>query len=205
MLEEAKYGETEMALASGRNTGDETLLVRFYLKPWQNQAKSKLEGRPIFEELEHIEIRVPGNKSNIIMRPATDRDKNRFPEHYRKFKAREDQEAVEGTLLSEWPGVTRGQCEEMKFFNIRTVEQLANMADSNAHNVMGIQALKAKATRYLETSKESATAEKFAALEAKYEALLARFDGEAPEITMKGEGTVEAPTRRKRRTKAATE
>jgi hypothetical protein len=72
---------------------------------------------------------------------------------------------------------------------------LANLAASSAGNIMGIQALKTKATTYLESSKDNATAEKFAELEAKYEALLARVDGETPP----------APKKRKRRNKAEME
>jgi hypothetical protein len=196
MLQQDSQGFTDIAMNKNAGAGDETLAVKFYISPLQNEQKSKLEGRPIFEDREFIKIMIPGSKSNVIDRLARPTDIARFPEHHRRFKARMDQDLVEGTRLEEWPGITRGQCEEMKFFNVFTVEQLANLAASSAGNIMGIEALKTKANAYLDSSKENATNEKFAALEAKYEALLARVDG--------GE-VVEVPKKRKRRSKAEME
>lgn len=201
-MNEAEYGLTNMAMSAGQGMqpGDETLLVRFYHAPVQDNAKTLEEGRPIFDELEHIGIRVPGKKEERI-RVARQKDKERFPEHYRRFKAREDQNAVEGTVLSEWPGVTRSQVEELRYFNVFTVEQLANLSDSHTHNIMGIQSLKQKATAYLDASKDNATASALIAakerndeLEEKLAALTARLD----ELD-------EPVKRRKRRTKAEME
>jgi hypothetical protein len=197
MRAEADYGMTDMAHSNSRFHGDETLLVRFYKHPRRDIARSEAEGRPIFAEVDYIEIMQPGNKDSIIRRPASPRDKQRFAEHYRKYQAREDQEAVEGTPLEEWPAISRAQVEELKFLNIRTVEQLAGLSDSNAQNVMGIQGLKAKANKFLETADKEATAEKFAELEAKYEALLAAQTQDAGEQAPRRRGrpkkTEEAP------------
>ncbi len=156
---ESEYGTTDMAMNSSRFHGDQQLLVRFFMHPWHNKSKSLEEGRPIFEEKPFIEIMQPGNKDSIIKRPATDRDKQRFPEHYKRFELRQDQDVVEGTLLEEWPGITRSQCEELKFLNVRTVEQLAELSDSNAQNIMGVQMLKKKAKDYLEKAKDAKATE----------------------------------------------
>jgi hypothetical protein len=162
-----------MAHSSSRYHGDEVLLVRFYTHPKKNLVKSEQEGRPIFEDTDYIEIMQPGNKDSIVRRPASDRDKDRFAEHYRRYQARQSEDHIEGTLLEEWPAISRAQCEELKFLNIRTVEQLAGLSDSNAQNIMGIQGLKSKAKKYLEVAEKEANAEKFAELEAKYQQLLA--------------------------------
>ena len=172
MLTEADSSLTTMAMNSGRFHGDQYLLVRFFLHPWHNKQRSEEEGRPIYEEKTYIEIMQPGNKDSIVKRPATNMDKQRFAEHFRKFEARSTDEHIEGTLLSEWPGISRAQVEELKFLNVRTVEQLANIADSNAQNIMGIQGLKTKANKYLEDSKGSVVAAQLADLQEKYEALL---------------------------------
>ena len=105
-------------------------------------------------------------------------DKRRFAEHWGKFQARESQEVVEGTLIEEWPGVTRSMAEELRYLNVRTVEQLATMSDSNAGGLMGINSLKAKAVSYLEASKDSATTEALAAANARIDELMKRLDGE---------------------------
>jgi hypothetical protein len=196
MISEAMHDTTDLAMNHGRHHGDANLLVKFFLHPRLNQTKTAEAGRPIYIETPYIQIMQPGNKDSIVIRPATDMDKHRFAEHFRKFEARETEDHIEGTLLEEWPGVTRSQCEELRYLNIRTVEQLGGMADSNAQNVMGLNMLKQKAVKFLEDSAANATAEKFAELEAKYEALIARVDG--------GE-VVEAPKKRKRRSKAEIE
>src|SRR6056297_3549487 len=141
MLAEADMGMTSAAMGNG--AGDEQLLVRFYMHPKQNQTKSKEMGRPIFEDREYIEIIQPGNKDNIIRRPASQLDLQRFPEHYKKWKARQTDEVhVEGTLLSEWPGATKSQVSELQYLNVLTVEQLAGLADNHAQGMMGVNLLK---------------------------------------------------------------
>jgi hypothetical protein len=164
-----------MAHSSSRYHGDEVLLVRFYKAPKQNLSRTQEEGRPIFEDTDYIEIMQPGNKDSIIRRPATDRDKSRFSEHYRKYEARVTDDHIEGTLLSEWPAISRAQVEELRFLNIRTVEQLAQIADSNAQNIMGIQGLKSKAAKFLETSKDQALSDRLAEIEARNAELEAKL------------------------------
>jgi|TARA_R110000744_G_scaffold41318_3_gene93528 hypothetical protein len=176
MLNEALHGTTDMAMNSQRSHGDETLLVKFFLHPKQNQIKTKEAGRPIFEDIPYIQIMQPGNKDSVKVAPATARDKQRFPEHYRKFVAREDQEALEGTPLREWAGVTASQCKEFEFLNILTVEQLAAVSDSNGQGIMGLGFLKEKAAKFIENAKLGATAEALAEMKAENASLLERLE-----------------------------
>lgn len=203
-MREANYGLTEQAFGghNARYAADNTLLVRFYKTPMQNDAKSKEAGRPIFEEIDHIEIMQPGNKDSVVSRPATPMDKERFAEHWRKYQARIEDDHVEGTPLSEWPGVSRSQVEELRYLNIRTVEQLAAVSDSNAQKIMGVNLLKQKATAYLESAKEAAVAEALAEEREKSEKLQKQVD----ELAMKLELLTETkPKRRSRAAKAETE
>ena len=141
-----------------RYMGDDRLLVRFFPHPKINQALSKTMQRPVFEDVDYISIMQPGNKDSIIIRPAMDMDKTRFAEHYKKYVAHNDGENNDGTLLKEWPRITRSQVEELKFFNIHTVEQLVSVSDSNAQSIMGFGALQAAAVLFLETVEESRSA-----------------------------------------------
>lgn len=148
---EASYGQTEAAFGGGNP--DDALLVRFTLMPVENKAKSEEENRPIFEETVFIEISLPGNKDEVRIRKMKEGDKARFPRQWAAYERRNsDGEVIEGTLLSEWPQVTRSQVEELRFFNIRTVEQLAQLTDTNAQNLRGAATLKAKAVEYLDKS-----------------------------------------------------
>lgn len=153
MLQEAEYGVTDMALASpGGASGDEQLLVKFFMRPLQNDAKTREAGRPIFEEVPYVSIKQPGQKDSEVIAPASDRHKKRFPRHWQAFQARESQEAVSGTPLEHWSGITRSMVEELRFLNVHTVEQLANLSDANSQNIMGINALKQRAADWLESS-----------------------------------------------------
>ena len=164
-LNEADLQMTEQAFDSRNsqgNPGDQLLYVRFYLYPHHNRAKSTEEGRPIYEDREYIEIMQPGNKDSIINRLATPKDLKRFANQYSGFK-NNGEEVLEGTPLKEWPSITRAQVEELKYFNVHTVEQLAGMTDANAQNFMGISQMKRRAEAFLASTKDSAAGEKLAA------------------------------------------
>jgi hypothetical protein len=201
MLAEADMGMTRAAMGDG--SGDEQLLVRFYTHPKQNMTKTKEMGRPIFEDKEYIEIIQPGNKDSIVRRPASELDLQRFPEHYRKWKARQnDEDHIEGTLLEHWPAVTRSQVAELKYLNVFTVEQLANLADNHAQGMMGVNLLKKKATEYLDASKTQAAAEEIASLKVANEQLQKQMAALAAKMEDDTEEEEEAPAPRRRTRKS---
>jgi hypothetical protein len=137
--------------------GDENLLVKFYFDAVKDDVETAKEGRPIFKEVEMIDIRIPGSKDNIVVRPVRPRDLERFPRHYAAFKQRtEGGEKLIGTPLEQWPLLTKAQVEELKFFNIRTVEQLGGAPDSTGQKFMGFNGMKQKAQDYVAASKDSA-------------------------------------------------
>lgn len=173
MLAEADYGLTAQAHDghSNRFNGDDALLVRFFMRPHKDETQSREQGRPIFVEKPYIEIMQPGNKDSIVSRPARDSDRERFPKHWRKFEERQQEEHIEGTLLEEWPGISRAQVEELRYFNVRTLEQLVAMSDSNAQGIMGINLLKKRAEAYLEAAEIEAAAEELAERDARIEEL----------------------------------
>ena len=151
------YHKAEMTpgYTDARYAGDSSLWVQFGLEPMPDDTASAKEGRPIFKEVEHIKIMQPGNKESIILRPVTEIDKNRFRKQYENWKAGH-KELVEGTPLEQWPAVTRAQVEELKFFNVRTVEQLADMSDAHAQKFMGVNTLRRLAREYIKKGKAGA-------------------------------------------------
>jgi hypothetical protein len=155
----AELDPTELAgyqIEQGKpDPGDASLFVRFFLFPHRDAEKSLAEGRPIYYDREYIEIVVPGDKDTTVNRPIRPGDAQRFPRQYTSFKAGEVDAQV-GTPLSAWPMITRAQVEEMKYFKIYTVEQLAGLSDNLAQKFMGINRLKQKAKDYIEASKGSA-------------------------------------------------
>lgn len=136
-------------------------------------VKSAEAGRPIFIEKEYVEIVVPGDKDNTICRPVRTNpipDARRFPRQYEAFKSGLEQSVV-GTPLAQWPGITRAQVEELRYFKVSTVEQLADMPDTAAQNFAGLVALRQAAKVYLERAAGSA-------VDTKLQAALAEKDNQ---------------------------
>lgn len=140
------YGQAEFDVEdfNSREAADKNVYVKFYIRPRENEAKSAAEGRPIYEDKEYVEIRTPGNTTNVIQRPVTDMDKKRFAAQYRAFKEG-DLEQISGTPLVEAPWITRSQVEELSYLRIRTLEQLANVGDDVCTRIPGLFKLKQRA------------------------------------------------------------
>jgi hypothetical protein len=132
---------------------DSRLHVTFYYHPVQDEDATKKEGRPIYNEVEFIKIMVPGDATNIIEQPVDEIHKRRFRKLYEEWKRTGDGEKLQGTPLSVWPQVTRGQVEELAFFGVKTVEHLAGMSDGVIQKFMGGMALRQKAIDFLEAAK----------------------------------------------------
>lgn len=153
---EADYAMTQQAMEEhNRNRGDENLYVQFYKGHVEDREASLKEGRPIFKDAEFVKIIVPGDKNNIIDRVARDVDKRRFPRQYQAFRNNEE-EYLSGTPLENWTYLSSAQVAELKYFGIRTVEQLANVNDSSGQNFAGFNKFKSKAQEYLDASASDA-------------------------------------------------
>ena len=133
--------------------------------------------------MEYIDIRIPGSRDGAA-RPARFADKQRFPRHYAAFQQRIEL-AEEGTPLTEWPVVSRSLADEMAFFNIKTVEQLANVNDNVAGQFMGAQMYKQKAKAWLERAKEDVTVDKLKEELAQRDHLLKSLQEQVDKLTLR--------------------
>jgi len=140
---------------SKQKQGDDSLLVKFYLRSRPDSTASLREGRPMFRDVEYIDIKIPGTRSGGACRPVRQSDLDRFPKHYAAFKNRVE-EPESGTPLIEWPLITRSQAEELAFFNVKTVEQLVEMADVHVSKFMGLNAMRDKAKIFLQKAADEA-------------------------------------------------
>jgi hypothetical protein len=148
MLDELEFDHKVFQSAEA----DKNLAVRFYLHPLQNDEETEKQHRPIFNDVEFIEIRVRGDKNNTVQRPARDDDKRRFRDAYKAFQAGEEQ-ALSGTPLKEWPSMTKSMLEELKYMGFFTVEQLAGATDGVCSKFAGLMTWKQKAQLFLEFAK----------------------------------------------------
>jgi hypothetical protein len=149
------YAEATMEMTSGafqsENEADRRLLVQFNMHPHLNQEKSATAGRPIYEDREYIMIIVPGDKDSIVHRPAWEKDFGRFPRQYAAFKSK-NESAVVGTPLKLVPWLSSSQIKELEYFNIKTVEHLADVGDNVGTKFHGLQGLKKQAKDFLQAA-----------------------------------------------------
>jgi hypothetical protein len=75
--------------------------------------------------------------------------------------------------------MTRSRIEELKYFNVRTVENVAGMVDGLGQKIMGFQGMKAAAKEYLAATASRAP---LVQMQLKMEALMQKVDEQATTI-----------------------
>lgn len=175
---------------------DRGLWVEFFKEPLLMEYKTEEEGRPIYEDMTLVRIYVPGDKTKVVVRKAylTDHDgipadPKRWPEQWRAFQAGEVA-VSEGTPLVEWPRIGKSQIEELKYFKINTVEQLAAVSDSVLENMgHGTRPLRDSAMQWLARSNEESTIHKMEARHAdEMKAMQAQLEQLRDTINSRGPG-----------------
>lgn len=151
------------------NMEDGKLYAVFFKDVVKDEGKSEEMGRPIFRDTEFVRIVAPGDKTNVVVRPAREDDKRRFGRQYEAFK-RGDAEQIIGTPLAQWPLMTRAQVEELRYFGVLTVEHLADLRDDVKTKIPGSVDLSKRAAQWLNASqgvdtKVAEQADRIAALE----------------------------------------
>lgn len=146
---------------------DLTLGVQFFIEPVENPAKTRSEGRPIFDDREFIRIAFPGDNKRELVAPANEMHyvaherrqmtyAERFAKAYEAFRAGEES-FVSGTPLVHVPFLTRSKVAELKALKISSVEQLAGLPDASIKKIgMGGRDLVDQAKAYLDVSKGTA-------------------------------------------------
>lgn len=165
--DEALMQIAEAQHAGRQSSGNEKLFVTFEMHPVRDEVKTAEAGHPVFEDVPFIRKVVPGDKNNIILRPANDYDKREFQKQWAAF--RDGQSAqLTGLPLKEWPAITRSEVENLAYFKVFTVEHLAELSDGAILQIGPVRHLVEKAKAFLSAAKEAAPAARLAeALKAK--------------------------------------
>ena len=151
-------GYTQVSDMNDADAGGQA--VSFYNRAVKNDIKSIDEGRLICDNVVHIKVMIPGDRNNIVDREAwVDKyanmaDNNRYPKAWKRFQDK-SKEPV-GTPLEAWPVLSPSQVAELQFFNVNTIEQLAQLSDEHAGKFMGINELRQKARDMITASKDNA-------------------------------------------------
>lgn len=147
--------DVEMQLAENRNAFASRVFAEFSLHPRRNALKSVEAGREVFDDVEYVRIVVPGERDGVH-RPATQRDRESYPKQYAAFRQNLSQDSASGTPLTHVPWLSPSMVAELRFFNCRTVEQLAAMPDNAAQKFPGILNLRQKAKDFIEVARGAA-------------------------------------------------
>lgn len=169
---------------------NEALVVPFFKSvAIQDMNASKTEGRPIYRDMEVVEIRIAGDRNFSPVVPAKSMWKrlngetityaDRWPEQYARFKANEEQVAT-GTPLSELPFLTEAKRQELRALKVYTAEALSSLDGKNLA-ALGIHGreMKAQAEAYLERATGSASSVALAAEVAALKAEIAAMRSES--------------------------
>lgn len=131
-------------------------LAKFYSADVRDDAASAARGRYVGRKIDMVRVIIPGDKHNIVERRVREPDKARWPKAWEAYRKMEDF-VPDGTLIDTWPMLSRAQVEDMKYNNIYTVEQLAELPDSNLSALgLGARMMRKHAQAFIEASKNGA-------------------------------------------------
>lgn len=132
----------------GQNEPDRTVPV-FRVIAAHNPHKSAEQGRPVYDDVEMVEIHIPGDRNSVAWERVQEHHKLRWPRQYEEFKAGKVA-ATSGTPLAQWPGLSMSQIAEMAALHIRSVEDLAGLTDNRLDRLgPGGRTLRERARVYL--------------------------------------------------------
>lgn len=152
-METAEYNYEDFAKP---RAGDEKLAIRFFTKARQDGEESLKQGRPVFVEQDYIQIMIPGDRNNIVVRPVTQQDLERFSKQYEHWKKHNENVALSGTPLESWGVLNMAQIEEFRYFGVRSIEHMADLRDDICQKIVGSITLKQKAQVFLQVLKDEA-------------------------------------------------
>lgn len=129
--------------------------ARFYLGKTQNNHKSKLEGHAVFDDVEMVEIVIPGDKNTLVDTMVNDSHRQRWPQLYKAFKEGLSPSET-GYPIEHWPAITAAQAANFKALHIHTVEALAGLSDGVLQNVgLGARDLRTRAQNWLQRASDA--------------------------------------------------
>jgi transposase-like protein len=194
MFSEAKITQTGADKYNVSYGDDSGVFAQFFWDAVQDDEATRLEGRPVYRNLEMVRIMFPGDNTKVVERkvrrqPSGNQpsDIDRFAKQWAAFQAQQEQ-VSDGTPLEHWPPLDKASILNLKARNIHTVEQLAGISDVNL-SFMGARQMRDNAKAWLE---EANSGGKVIAQQGEIQALKRQL--EAMQNTINGMRTEAAPT-----------
>lgn len=194
----------------GAHNPDAALVVKFYSRAVHQPFRSTQEGRPIYEDVDYIQIFTPGNQLNIIDTPVRVEHKARFPQQWAHYQAGKGTGMEVGTPVNQWPFLSAAQAEEFRALKFFTVEQLSNASDLQLQNLgmvggMNPMMIRDRAKAFLGLAAGNAPTEKLAQENSELKAQMAELQRQMQAVLAGRPAPEPEKAKRKRRTKAEIE
>lgn len=130
-----------------------SVVPHFYMDTQVDGMASAKAGRLVYKSVEMVLITFAGASSQTIRRKVLDHDRIEYRAHYERFKEGTKEVKLDGTDLRGWPMIDRATAETLAAMNVRTVEQLANLSDTDIMSLgMNGRPLRQKAIDWLQIS-----------------------------------------------------
>lgn len=174
--------------------------VGFGLMAVEDPSETERAGRPVYKDTVFVKICVPGDRNSVVLQPATETHKRRFPRAWAAYE-RCEHESREGTPLEQWPAMSRSMALTLRGLNVHTVEALAEVHDGHL-DMLGWDARewRAKARAYLAVAKDTAEAQKISAENESLKEMITKMQAEIARLSALYEaGGEEQPKKAARR------
>ena len=136
------------------NFQDRNIHAIFYVDKQHNPAKSREAGRPIYDNIVFVRIGNPGERLNVVIRPATQGDMQRFALQWAQFQQKREQRP-EGTPLNCLFPENPALIGNFEGASVYTVEQLAGLSGNAIESIgMGAQGYVNQAQQYLQNAEK---------------------------------------------------
>lgn len=147
------WGSADRTYGQVKFGDDSQQVVIFYTKSVFNAAKSSQLKVRHYDNQNWIKIHPPGEKLNILDRPAKESDKVKYPRQWNLFLQNKTQ-VPEGTPIDLLFPNNPAIADNLKAFGVYTIQQCANLSAHAMDTIgMGGNDWKNMASQYLENAK----------------------------------------------------
>lgn len=148
-LEEIKQHHN--SIQSGARKRYHGAIVKFSEETYLDQAATQQNnGIPKYSTRDVISIRFPGGDETV--RRVEPQDTTEYAEQWVAYKAGKEQ-PLDGTPLEMFPPMPKAVVEELRYFQVRTIEQLAELTDEAKRKLGPLSSWQKKASEWLGAAK----------------------------------------------------
>jgi len=136
-------------------------VAMFYYRPIHQPGKSLEEGRPVFDDVVYVRIHPPGERLNIIDRPASGADARMWPQQWQQFQQNKQQQPSGTPIEMLYPEVP-SVAAMLRANGVCTIEQCADLSGPAIDNIgMGAQRYVNDSAKYIQMSEKNVKAGQF--------------------------------------------